>query len=108
MTDLFYTLYFYIPSAYTCVCVSPRLLEEERKKLIELMDSQRHLETPGNYAVTTQEKTPEPQKEEDNLLSPESPVIPPSSSPQLITCTSQALAETVETHQHSVEVFKQC
>ncbi|KAK3518125.1 hypothetical protein QTP70_033221 [Hemibagrus guttatus] len=76
-----------------------RLLEEERKKLTELMDSQRRLETP-DYAVTIQEKTPHPQNDEDNVLSPASP---PSSSPRLTTCTSQALAETVETHQYNVE-----
>ncbi|XP_027007157.2 differentially expressed in FDCP 6 homolog [Tachysurus fulvidraco] len=79
-----------------------RLLEEERKKLTELMVHQRHLETP-DCAEITQQKTPQPQKDKDNILSPASSVIPPSSSPQLTTCTSQEFTETEETHQHNVE-----
>ncbi|KAF4079710.1 hypothetical protein AMELA_G00181350 [Ameiurus melas] len=79
-----------------------RLLEEERGKLIELMLHQRHLESP-ECAETTQEKTLEPQKDEDNILHPASSVISPSSSPQLPLCAAHAIAETVETHQENVE-----
>lgn len=79
-----------------------RLLEEERGKLTELMLHQRHLES-HECAETTQEKTLEPQKDEDNILHPASSVIPPSSSPQLPLCPAHAIAETVETHQYNVE-----
>ncbi|KAB5542284.1 hypothetical protein PHYPO_G00089870 [Pangasianodon hypophthalmus] len=79
-----------------------RLLEEERKKLTELMLRQKRLETP-DCVETTQEKTPQPQKDEDNILPPASPVTPPSSSPQLTMCPAQAITETVETHEYSVE-----
>lgn len=70
------------------------------------MVHQMHLETP-DCAVITQQKTPQPQKDEDNILPPASSVIPPSSGPQLTTCTSQEFTETEETHQHNVEVIKQ-
>ncbi|MCI4389112.1 hypothetical protein PGIGA_G00094000 [Pangasianodon gigas] len=79
-----------------------RLLEEERKKLTELMLRQKRLETP-DCVETTQEKTPQPQKHEDNILPPASPVTPPSSSPQLTMCPAQAITETVETQEYSVE-----
>lgn len=86
--------------------MSLRLLEEERGKLTELMLHQRHLES-HECAETTQEKTLEPQKDEDNIRHPASSVIPPSSSPQLPLCPAHAIAETVETHQYNVEVLKQ-
>lgn len=60
---------------------------------------QKRLETP-DCAETTQEKTPHPQKDKDNIL-------PPSSSRQLTMCPAQAITETMETLQHNVEVLKQ-
>lgn len=74
--------------------------------LSELMLHQRHSETP-DCAEATQEKTPQPEKDEDNILPPASSVIPPSSSTQLTMCPTQAITETVETYQDNVEVLKQ-
>lgn len=71
-----------------------------------MMLSQSHLETP-DCAETGQEKTPEPQKDEDNILPLASSVIPASSSPQPTMFPAQAITEMVETQQYHVEVLKQ-
>ncbi|KAM9468369.1 uncharacterized protein def6c [Clarias gariepinus] len=72
------------------------VLEEERRKLSELMFHQRQLKTP-DIAETAQPKTHQPQKDEDNMHPPE------SSSSQLPPWSSHVLTEPAEIHEYNVE-----
>lgn len=90
---------------YLCSC---RLLEEERRKLNELMLLQRNLEAPVQ-TENSQDETQEEEEEEGNDVSPSesvtTPAVPLSSHPETTTCSTQVPAQTEETHRYSVEVF---
>ncbi|KAF5899746.1 differentially expressed in FDCP 6, partial [Clarias magur] len=73
------------------------VLEEERRKLAELMFHQRQLKNP-NFAETAQQKTHQPQKDEEDDMHP-----PETSISQLSPWSSQVLTEPVEIHEYHVE-----